>query len=55
MAPSLALVFDGSPVGLTEPTFDGFNETTRRTRPDGPDAATIRQVRGDKNRAFLMD
>jgi phenylacetate-CoA oxygenase PaaI subunit len=55
MAPLLASAFDGSPVGLAEPTFDGFNQTTRRTRPDGPDAATIRQVRGDKNRAFLMD
>jgi hypothetical protein len=35
--------------------FDGFDETRRRTDPHGPDDPTLRQVRGDKNRAFLMD
>lgn len=39
----------------TEPDFAGFNERTRRTATAGPDAATIARVRGDKNRAFLMD
>ena len=35
--------------------FAGFNENTRRVSAAGPDAATIARVRGDKNRAFLMD
>jgi ring-1,2-phenylacetyl-CoA epoxidase subunit PaaC len=47
--------FGEMPVNSADPTFDGFDEATRRTLPDGPDEATIRQVRGDKNRVFLMD
>jgi 1,2-phenylacetyl-CoA epoxidase catalytic subunit len=48
------------PFGLHEdldaaPSFAGFNEATRRVSNQGPDAATIARVRGDKNRAFLMD
>ena len=39
----------------SEPDFTGFNEKTRRANPAGPDASTIARVRGDKNRAFLMD
>ena len=35
--------------------FDGFDEATRRTGDGGPDAATIERIRGDRNRAFLMD
>ena len=38
-----------------EPEFNGFNESTRRSHNRGPDAATIARIRGDKNRAFLMD
>jgi len=38
-----------------EPEFDGFDEGRRRSRGEGPDAATIEQVRGDRNRAFLLD
>ena len=38
-----------------EPEFNQFNETTRRSHNRGPDAATITRIRGDKNRAFLMD
>jgi ring-1,2-phenylacetyl-CoA epoxidase subunit PaaA len=38
-----------------EPDFDGFDAGTRRVSRDGPDAATIEKVRGDRNRAFLMD
>jgi phenylacetate-CoA oxygenase PaaI subunit len=38
-----------------EPDFTGFNEKSRRASTAGPDAATIARVRGDKNRAFLMD
>jgi ring-1,2-phenylacetyl-CoA epoxidase subunit PaaC len=37
------------------PDFDGFDEAVRRTRSGGPDPQTIEKVRGDKNRAFLMD
>jgi ring-1,2-phenylacetyl-CoA epoxidase subunit PaaC len=44
---------DGS-AGI-EPDFADFDETTRRTPGNAPDAATIAQIRGDKNRAFLMD
>jgi hypothetical protein len=35
--------------------FTGFDESTRRVSQGGPDAETIEKVRGDKNRAFLMD
>jgi 1,2-phenylacetyl-CoA epoxidase catalytic subunit len=37
------------------PDFAGFNEATRRSHNGGPDAATIARIRGDKNRAYLMD
>jgi len=36
-------------------TFDGFDEARRRANPAGPDGAVIAQVRGDKNRVFLLD
>lgn len=39
----------------TEPQFDGFDARTRRSVGDGPDPATLARIRGDKNRAFLMD
>lgn len=38
-----------------QPEFDGFDEATRRRRDGAPDAATITRVRGDRNRAFLLD
>lgn len=37
------------------PDFSGFDATTRRSQQRGPDSATIARIRGDKNRAFLMD
>lgn len=37
------------------PRFDGFDAVTRRSSDRGPDAATVARIRGDKNRAFLMD
>lgn len=37
----------------TEP--GGFDEARRRVGGGGPDDDTIRKVRGDRNRAFLMD
>jgi hypothetical protein len=38
-----------------QPDFKNFDEATRRTNGSAPDADTIRRVRGDKNRSFLMD
>lgn len=38
-----------------EPAFDGFDEARRRSGGDGPDEETIRRIRGDRNRAFLLD
>jgi phenylacetate-CoA oxygenase PaaI subunit len=35
--------------------FDGFDEARRRADPTGPDPAVIAQVRGDRNRVFLLD
>ena len=35
--------------------FEGFDEVRRRASAGGPDARTLEQVRGDKNRIFLMD
>lgn len=35
--------------------LEGFDEARRRAGGRGPDDATIRKVRGDHNRAFLMD
>lgn len=36
-------------------SFDNFDSATRRTHGTSPDADTIRRVRGDKNRMFLVD
>jgi ring-1,2-phenylacetyl-CoA epoxidase subunit PaaC len=38
-----------------EPDFTNFDAVTRRTTGTAPDAGTIAQIRGDRNRAFLMD
>jgi len=38
-----------------EPEFADFDEASRRTPGTAPDEQTITQVRGDRNRAFLMD
>lgn len=38
-----------------EPDFANFDEAARRTTGTAPDAQTIAQIRGDRNRAFLMD
>jgi ring-1,2-phenylacetyl-CoA epoxidase subunit PaaC len=37
------------------PELAGFDESRRRLRSGGPDEATIRRIRGDRNRPFLMD
>lgn len=41
--------------GDESPDFGGFDEGRRRTGGGGPDASTIERIRGDRNRAFLMD
>jgi phenylacetate-CoA oxygenase PaaI subunit len=55
LAPLFDAAFSAAPLSADGASFDGFDEATRRAAGDGPDATTIRQVRGDKNRAFLMD
>lgn len=55
IAPLLADADVGDLFTSIEPSFVNFDEATRRTEGAGPDAETIRRIRGDKNRAFLMD
>ena len=55
VAPLLTIADDPDVVRNIQPEFNGFNEATRRSNNRGPDAATIARIRGDKNRAFLMD
>ena len=38
-----------------EPDFTRFDEAARRPTGSAPDDETIAQIRGDRNRAFLMD
>jgi len=45
----------GAALRATTPSFEGFDETVRRVSREGPDAKTVARIRGDKNRAFLMD
>lgn len=40
---------------FADPDFAGFDETRRRNPGTAPDERTIAQIRGDRNRAFLMD
>ncbi|MGQ0561274.1 MAG: Phenylacetic acid catabolic protein [Gemmatimonadota bacterium] len=51
VSPLLAALGQSAPVA----SFENFDESTRRTRGSSPDADTIKRVRGDKNRQFLMD
>ncbi len=55
VAPLLALAGVGDLFTNIEPAFDNFDEATRRSGQPGPDEDTMRRIRGDKNRAFLMD
>jgi ring-1,2-phenylacetyl-CoA epoxidase subunit PaaC len=55
IAPLLREVEAGDAVQSIEPAFDDFDEATRRPAGTEPDAPTIAQVRGDRNRTFLMD
>jgi ring-1,2-phenylacetyl-CoA epoxidase subunit PaaC len=53
VAPLLATVSASLPT--SEPDFSTFDEARRRPAGTKPDDRTIAQIRGDKNRAFLMD
>lgn len=55
IAPLLRTIGAGTSVSAVEPEFADFDEAARRTKGTAPDEHTIAQVRGDKNRAFLMD
>jgi ring-1,2-phenylacetyl-CoA epoxidase subunit PaaC len=55
VAPLLAHAEEVGAVRDIQPDFDGFDEVSRRSHSRGPDAITISRIRGDKNRAFLMD
>lgn len=55
IAPLMRSIGGGAAVDVVEPEFDAFDEPSRRTPGTAPDERTIAQVRGDRNRAFLMD
>lgn len=55
MAPLLAAADLGDVFTNIEPSFDDFDESRRRVAGTAPDEATIQRIRGDRNRAFLMD
>ncbi|HKJ91898.1 MAG TPA: Phenylacetic acid catabolic protein, partial [Longimicrobiales bacterium] len=55
VAPLLDVVDLAGAYRGADPDFDGFDSARRRPPGGGPDDATIAQVRGDLNRAFLMD
>jgi ring-1,2-phenylacetyl-CoA epoxidase subunit PaaC len=55
VAPLLRLIADHAALLDIEPDFAAFDERSRRTPGTAPDDRTIAQVRGDRNRAFLMD
>jgi ring-1,2-phenylacetyl-CoA epoxidase subunit PaaC len=54
VAPLLRLLGGSSDLDL-EPDFAGFDEAARRCAGAQPDEATIARIRGDRNRAFLME
>jgi len=55
IAPWLTGLVDPAELTTVVFNFDGFDEASRRPAGTTPDAATIARIRGDKNRAFLMD
>lgn len=54
VSPLLAPLGDGD-IFAAEPHFTDFDEARRRRSGTAPDPETIQRVRGDRNRAFLMD
>lgn len=55
VAPLLAELELGDALTSIEADYTSFDEGSRRIRGTAPDAETIARVRGDRNRAFLMD
>ena len=55
VAPLLTPLHDVDALRDIEPEFEDFDEASRRSNNRGPDAATVARIRGDKNRAYLMD
>ena len=53
-APLIAELDMADTLASIEPDFRGFDDSTRRSGGQ-PDAETIERIRGDRNRAFLMD
>jgi hypothetical protein len=45
----------GGWTSAVEASWDDWDGERRRTGPGGPNAETLSGVRGDKNRALLMD
>jgi ring-1,2-phenylacetyl-CoA epoxidase subunit PaaC len=55
VAPLVRALGDAGGFASLEPDFSTFREATRRNTGSAPDDRTIAQIRGDKNRDFLMD
>jgi len=55
IAPWLVDLLAPQELSALPPRFDDFDATSRRPRGSSPDTATIARIRGDRNRAFLLD
>lgn len=56
LAPDLGLRQDGDQWRFAgELSWEGWDDARRRSGAGGPDAATLARVRGDKNRAMLLE
>jgi ring-1,2-phenylacetyl-CoA epoxidase subunit PaaC len=55
VAPLIRLLGEPAVLISLEPDFSSFHQRARRSPGRAPDERTIAQVRGDLNRAFLMD
>ena len=53
VGPLLELVGVAAPTAA--PDFSGFDESSRRPSGSAPETGVVEKVRGDLNRAFLMD
>src|SRR5690606_36056005 len=55
IAPLIARIDAADSFASIEPDFTDFDEARRRAPGGGPDAETIANVRGDRNREFLLE